>query len=657
MRFEGRNITHTPSFWLKQLLWPALFLPMVAMASQPAEHDGLSGLKQIDWQNVSVTSRPLAVAEQEVINERKKAAGKNAKEVELPKPSQLQYPIAVETADPEATAILEEHLPLIVQQQMNTNIDAEQIQFLIDDTATDAKNMLDTLGYFNAQVTVVPRDQGYLVKVELGQRTIIEQVTLNLAGPILDDEKLGEYYANAVEGWTAKEGQPFLQDEWSNSKNAAVSGVRRKKYPLAKLSHSKAIIDPAQNKATMEAEVNSHQAIYFGELNVKVNVDSEGNLLHQRRYPESIVTKLAKFKPGDPYDSDQVVDLQNALERDSHYSGVFVSPKFDQLQGDRVPLEVTVQEVPRQKFDAGLLYDSEEGPGVRLGYEHYNVFNRGYVGSSFLSYNKYEQSFGLGLGQPREVDGSYNTASLNYKNGTVQKVKTESWNAGVWHVKERDKSETRFGIEYYRDDSYVEDGPDYGINYAALLTASWRYNTIETKARPQHGYYVYGKVGSSIGKLMSSASMQLVQADAAYYYTPEEKKYGTFILRSKAGLVNVSDEMNAPQSLLFRTGGANSVRGYEYDRIGINDYGDAVMGGKVMASASLEYQLPIKKDYAFAVFHDMGGVSNSINDFTLKHGTGIGGRWFSPFAPIAFDLAYGHEDKKIRWYIGLGTQF
>lgn len=628
-------------------LMTALLFPSAAWASQVARQDGLSGVKNADWGNVSVSTRPLAVAEQEVVNERKKEEGKTTKEVELPKPSELQYPIVVESKDKAATEMLEEHLPLIVQQQMNSAIDHEQIEFLIEDTPQDAKNMLDTLGYFNAQVSVAPKDKGYAVSVDLGARTTIDGVTLNLDGPILDDEKLGEYYANAMENWTARVGEPFLQDAWSSSKSAAVSGIRRKKYPLAKMTHSKATIDPVKNHALMEATVNSNQAIYFGELAVKGT----------KRYPDSIVHKLSKFKPGDPYDSDQIVDLQNALEQDSHYSGVYVSPKFDQLQGDRVPMEVTVQEVPRQKFDAGLSYDSEEGPGVRLGYEHYNVLNRGYVGSAFMSYNKYEQNFGLGLSQPREVNGSYNTTAINYSNSTSQKVRTKAWNTGVWHVKERDKSETRLGVEFYRDDSYVENGPNFGVTYATMLTASWRYNTIETKIRPQHGYYVYGKVGSTVGSLLSSASMQMAKGDAAYYYTPENKKYGTFVVRGQAGIVNVSNEREAPQSLLFRTGGANSVRGYEYEKIGIAGYDGAVMGGKVMAAVGLEYQLPIKQDYALAVFHDMGGVSNNVNDFTLQHGTGIGARWYTAFAPIAFDLAYGHEDKKIRWYIGLGTQF
>ena len=223
-----QDMAFKPIRCLGCLLMPALLFPTSGWASAVATQDGLSGIKQANWGNVSITARPLAVAEQEVVNERKKAAGKDGKEIELPKPSELQYPIEVESEDKVATDMLSEHLPLIVQQQMNTSIDAEQIAFLVEDTAQDAKSMLDTLGYFNAVVSIAPKDKGYVVKVDLGKRTMIESVTLNLAGPILDDEKLGEYYANAMEGWTADVGEPFLQNTWSSSKSAAISGVSRK---------------------------------------------------------------------------------------------------------------------------------------------------------------------------------------------------------------------------------------------------------------------------------------------------------------------------------------------------------------------------------------------------------------------------------------------
>lgn len=646
--------------WLPLILCPMALFPSWALASQVASDNSLSAALQSNWSEVTVSVRPFSIAEQEYLNEQAKARGKNVQDVTLPKPSELQYAVVVEVDHPEAKNMLEEHLPLIVQQQMNSDIDAEQIQFLVDDTPQDAKDMLDTLGYFNAVVRVKTDSLPYLVQVDLGKRVFITSAQVNLDGPVLDDEKLGEYFANVMSGWTAKEGEPFLQSAWSSSKSAAVSGMRRKQYPLAQMTQSQALIDPAALTAVMTATVDSKEPIFFGALDVNINEISlpNGEKTNQKpRYPENIVRNLAPFQQSDVYDSDKVVDFQNALEQDSHYSSVMVTPQFNRLQGDQVPVLVTVQEVPRQKFDVGLNFDSEDGHGIRLGYEHYNVLNRGYVGSSFMSYNKYEQSFGIGLSHPREFGSSYNMASLNYKNGTVQRVKTESWNAGLWNVKEFDKSERRFGLEFYRDDSHVENGPDFGVNYATMLTASWRYNRVETSIRPQNGYYAYGKIGATLGTALSSASMQMIRADAAYYYTPEQKKYGTFIVKGRAGVVNVSDELNAPQSLLFRTGGATSVRGYEHESIGITGYQDAVTGGKIMGVASLEYQYPIKDSYALALFHDMGDVANRYDEFKIQHGTGIGARWFSPFAPIAFDLAYGHEDQKIRWYIGLGTSF
>ena len=63
------------------------------------------------------------------------------------------------------------------------------------------------------------------------------------------------------------------------------------------------------------------------------------------------------------------------------------------------------------------------------------------------------------------------------------------------------------------------------------------------------------------------------------------------------------------------------------------------------------------KSVSGAVFHDVGDVTSNFKNMTVQHGTGLGVRWFSPVAPFSFDVAYGHQDKKIRWHISLGTRF
>ena len=108
---------------------------------------------------------------------------------------------------------------------------------------------------------------------------------------------------------------------------------------------------------------------------------------------------------------------------------------------------------------------------------------------------------------------------------------------------------------------------------------------------------------------------------------------------------------------MFRSGGASSVRGYELDSIGLTGPNGSVLPERAVFVGSLEYQLPFTRTLSGAVFHDMGDVSTNFKHMTLKHGSGLGVRWFSPLAPFSFDIAYGHSDRKIRWHISLGTRF
>ncbi|MGN6955210.1 POTRA domain-containing protein, partial [Neisseria sp. P0015.S004] len=132
-----------------------------------------------------------------------------------------------------------------------------------------------------------------------------------------------------------------------------------------------ATINPNTQKADLNVIVESNRPIYFGDFQITGT----------RRYPESVVSGMARFHPGSPYDLDKILDLQQALEQNGHYSGASVQADFDQLQGDRVPVKINVTEVKRHKLETGIRYDSEYGIGGRIAYDYYNLFNKGYIGS------------------------------------------------------------------------------------------------------------------------------------------------------------------------------------------------------------------------------------------------------------------------------------
>lgn len=575
----------------------------------------------------------------------KKTAKKTAEENggKLP----VKYPVEVRTGDKEVKAMLEEHLPLITQQQ-EEELDGEQMGFLAEETPENVQTMLKTKGYFNGRVTVSPSGRGYLVDVAPGPRTKIDNVGVAIVGDVLQDPDLAHYYKTALENWSLPVGGHFDQSGWSSSKTSVLSAVTRKKYPLARLAQTQATVNPANNTADLNVVVESNRPVYFGDIHISGT----------RRYPESVVRGMAQFQPGSPYDLDQLLDYQQALEQDGHYSGASVQADFDNLEGDRVPVRVAVEEMKRHKFEAGVRYDSEYGPGGRIGYDYYNLFNRGYIGSLVVDADKYETTLAAGISQPRKSNGHYFTSNVSYTRSTTQNLEKHAVGSGIWRVRDRNDIESRIGIEFLTESRRVP-GTDYdlGRSHATMLTASWKRQEIETALRPENGYYLDGKIGATLGSLFSSTAMARARANAGYYFTPENKKIGTFIVRGQIGYVYAREDKEVPSTLQFRTGGATSIRGYELDSIGLAGPNGSVLPERALALASLEYQYPINKSFSAAVFHDMGDAAPNFKKMTLKHGSGLGLRWFSPVAPFSFDIAYGHQDKKLRWHISLGTRF
>ena len=558
-----------------------------------------------------------------------------------------KFPVKIETKNSEVKSMLEEYLPLITQQQ-DEELDKEQVGFLAEEAPDNVKTMLKTKGYFNGSVNVQDNGSSYTVAVNPGPRTKVDNVSVAILGDILSDDNLAEYYQKAMLNWQQPVGEYFDQDGWSGSKTSVLSAVTRKKYPLAKLSNTQATVNPNNNTADLNVIVESNRPIYFGDFEITGT----------RRYPENVVAGLARFKPGAPYDLDLLLDFQQALEQNGHYSGASVQADFDRLQGDRVPVKVNVTEVKRHKLETGIRYDSEYGLGGRIGYDYYNLFNKGYIGSVVWDMDKYETTLAAGISQPRNSEGKYWTTNTSYNRSTTQNLEKRALTSGIWRVRDRNGIESRLGIEFITEDRKVPDtNYDLGRSHATMLTASWKRQNIETELRPENGYYLDGKIGATLGNFLSSTAMARATARAGYFYTPENKKLGTFIVRGQAGYVYAREGEDVPSSLMFRTGGASSVRGYELDSIGLAGPNNSVLPDRALLVGSLEYQFPITKSVSGAVFHDVGDAAGNFKRMSMKHGTGLGVRWFSPVAPFSFDVAYGHQDKKLRWHISLGTRF
>ena len=107
---------------------------------------------------------------------------------------------------------------------------------------------------------------------------------------------------------------------------------------------------------------------------------------------------------------------------------------------------------------------------------------------------------------------------------------------------------------------------------------------------------------------------------------------------------------------MFRTGGSATVRGYAYQSLGV-EQGTAVTGGRVMTTASAEYVHWLDMTWGVATFVDAGDAADSWKSLRMYESMGIGGRYRTPAGPIALDLAYGRQTKKLRLDFSIAIAF
>jgi translocation and assembly module TamA len=193
-------------------------------------------------------------------------------------------------------------------------------------------------------------------------------------------------------------------------------------------------------------------------------------------------------------------------------------------------------------------------------------------------------------------------------------------------------------------------------NDRTALIATYGYTRRRTDniVSPTRGYLLAGEVGIGPRGLLNESSLARVFSRAVWL--SRGWRSTQLLLRAQAGQVIGADRDRVPSELLFRAGGDQSVRGYAFNTLGV-EQNDAIVGGRVMATLSGELIHNLTPTWGAAIFHDVGNAADSWKDFKLKQGSGIGARWRSPIGPVNIDLAYGHATRTPRLHFWIGYGF
>src|SRR5579859_917372 len=138
-------------------------------------------------------------------------------------------------------------------------------------------------------------------------------------------------------------------------------------WPLAKITAHEAVIDRADHSMHVTYTLDAGAAASFGPTEIS------GLEAVERRFVADQIT----WQEGEPYDSNKVEAVRQALIGSNLFSTVKLAPADAVGPDGRIPMRLEVAERPPHSIGVGAYYDTSLGIGARGYWEHRNLFGAG----------------------------------------------------------------------------------------------------------------------------------------------------------------------------------------------------------------------------------------------------------------------------------------
>jgi translocation and assembly module TamA len=560
-----------------------------------------------------------------------------------PAVAKLDYRIEIE-APRELKDVLEKGLN-IVRWRSDPEMDEERLKRLVDEAIRESREAAATDGYFSAHVQAQVDSSGepwvVRLRIEPGERTLVKEVDIRFAGPATTDGEARPYMQRARQGWTLRPGQPFRQAEWESAKRQAVRDLATFRYAAATIASSEARIDPQTHSAFLSLEIASGPPFRFGELRVTGT----------RRYSDALITNLAPMHPGDPYDREKLILYQRRLLETGYFASV--QAEIDQQPGvaEAAPLRVAVIEAPQHHVEWGISYNTDVGPRLQAAYNNEDVLSSAWRFGSSLNLDKKIQNLTLDLSTPPRSGGIWDTIFTRAREQDIQNQITREFAVGLSHNYGAQAAPSALIVSAHAEDERIGDVVSNA--HAVYFGARKGLRRTDALVSPRQGYVLSAEVGGSPNALSSQTFLRGFATGLLFFPLGRQDD---LLLRGQAGAVRSRSRDGIPSTFLFRTGGDQTVRGYAFESIGVEQAG-AVVGGRRLIVGSVEYTRWIGESWGIAAFFDAGNAWDTGVRTDVATGYGLGARFRTPIGPIRADLAYGAKTSDWRLHFSVGYGF
>lgn len=512
-------------------------------------------------------------------------------------------------------------------------------------THREAAQLLATEGYFSPDVRLMRSGPGHWqVHVDPGPRSRISEVDIQFAGDLAEPGQAHEARRRALrEAWALAPGQPFRQADWDKAKQTLLDAVTVRDYPAARFAETHAVVDAEAAKVRLALTLDSGPRFFLGPLVVS----------GLKEVPADIVERYSTLKLGEPYDQRRLLDLQTKLQNTPYFASVIVEVPPDREQAAAAPVLVQVSEALPKRVGFGVGMSTNTGLRTEASYRNANLLHRGWELSSGLRLEQLRQSVYADVFLPPAPAGYRDSFGALVERSDLQGLQLTKRVIGVTRRKPRGDIETQISLRLHHE-TQAPDGAEATDQTALTANWAWVRRKVDNVLDPRRGTVLEFQAGGGSRAVLSDQDFLRLYTRVTHYRPVGERD--VLILRAEGGVTLAPSRDGIPQDFLFRAGGAQSIRGYGYQSLGVKE-GDATVGGRYLATGSVEYVHWFRPDWGVAYFVDAGDAADSSASFDTRVGYGVGARWRSPAGPLAVDLGWGERGYWPRLHFSVAIAF
>lgn len=506
-------------------------------------------------------------------------------------------------------------------------------------------------GYFSPSIqfdTKPPKDgKGkplLIATVDQGEPTLIADTQIRFQGEAREDEAFKD-----LKKTLPKKGSQLNQKDYDNFKDDIRQLALERGYFDGEFVRALLNVRPSTRQGWWTLDYQSGERYRFGKITF------EGNQIR-----EDYLKNLMKMHEGEPYEMDKITEFSNDLSSTGWFSASTFQPQINKATKE---MDLNIAFYPRKKnvFKVGVGYVSDEGPRLQLGWNKPWVNSRGHSLQSdfYISKPKITLEAAYRMPLKRNPLKYYYEATLGVEQEKDNDTESKATTAGI--------------IRYWDRETGWQNALGLKVRYDAFTQADDEHHTLlvypmvsAIRTRFKGGLFPYWgdtqRVTLEVGNKIFASDVDFYKIQASTIWIRQPWDNHRFITRAEGGYVKTEAFNKIPPALRFFIGGDRTVRGYGYKKISPKNEEGQLVGGALMANASLEYNYQVYPSWWLASFYDTGFVSevDDLKAAKLHHSVGVGFRWVSPVGPVKLDLATPVHDPEgkhnVQVYLGLGSE-